>query len=251
MKRGVTVQNSVFMQNTRDVPINTVCIPSIKEVVCRWGAKCFHNIHYADCYFPFEHFNGRFEGCQPIPDGACLQGMPSISNFFVVFKGLSPDNRCCRICINYTITAILVNASGIPIGLITPQTTDPPVQVPIFDVPNVLCFGPIINHGVFTILPPRVYSATITKINGVNTAVFRVEKEFGCFESRQAIVCQLECSPDEPACTPPMPTPPTSPGCPTFTTPTVCFEFCVDDERTSPGNCDQCPPPQVFTDPEM
>ncbi|MHB8156209.1 MAG: hypothetical protein ACYDEQ_02240 [Desulfocucumaceae bacterium] len=238
------MENNVLVQNRQPLP-GTVCIPSIKEVVCRWGAKCFHDIHYSTTYIPF-----GVAIPATIPPGACLQGLPTITNFIIVLDPLVV-NGCCRVLVTYTIVAILVDANGLPIGVITKVVTALPLQIPIFDVPNVLCFGPVINHEPFVILFPRVYSATITTVNGVLTAVFRVEKEFGCFESRNAIVCQLECSPDEPSCTPPMPTPPTSPGCPTFTTPTVCFEFCVDDELFSPYNCDQCPPPQVFTDPAI
>ncbi|MFZ5595883.1 MAG: hypothetical protein ACOY31_02575 [Bacillota bacterium] len=238
------MNNNVLVQNSRQEPA-TVCIPSIKEVVCRWGAKCFHDIHYSTTYIPFGSTVPT-----PIPAGACLQGLPTITNFSIT---LDPTviNGCCRVLVSYTIVAILIDTAGLPIGVITKVIINLPLQIPIFDVPNVMCFGDVINREPFVILFPRVYSATITTVNGVLTAVFRVEKEFGCFESRNAIVCQLECSPEDPSCTPPMPTPPTSPGCPTFTTPTVCFEFCLDDELYSPYNCNQCPPPQVTTDPEI
>lgn len=235
----------VLVQKRPHMGVETVCIPSIKEVVCRWGSKCFHDIVYCATFLPFGEITPI-----PIPAGACLQGLPTITNFTIV---LDPTvvNGCCRVIVGYTIIAIVVDASGLPIGVISKVIANLGLQIPIFGVPNVVCFGPIINREPFVLLSPRVYSATIQLIDGVLAAVFRVEKEFGCFESRNAIVCQLECDPDEPACTPPMATPPTSPGCPTFTTPTVCFEFCVDDEISSPYNCDQCPPPQVFEDPDI
>lgn len=239
------MHKDVFVKNNRQVDVETICIPSIKEVICRWGAKCFHDIHYSTTFTPFGSTTPV-----PIPPGACLQGLPTITNFSIVLDP-TVTNGCCRVLVSYTIIAIVVDANGLPIGVITKVVSNLPLQIPIFDVPNVLCFGPLINREPFVILFPRVYSATITTVDSVLTAVFRVEKEFGCFESRKAIVCQLECSPEEPACTPPMATPPTSPGCPTFTTPTVCFEFCLDDELSSPYNCDQCPPPQVFEDPEI
>jgi len=223
--------------------VDTICIPAIKEVVCRWGAKCFHNIHYADCFTPFGQ-----SSCVPIPNGACLQGLPTITNFFLEFLGQTTGD-CCRVRVTYTIVAIVIDfATGTPIGVIQ-EDVEVFLQIPTFPVPGPLCFGPIITEDAFVITFPRVYSATIACVNGINQAIFRVEKEFGCFKSQRAIICQLDCAPDEPACTPPSPTPPTSPFCPEFTTPTVCFEFCVDDELFSPYNCDQCPPPQVFTDP--
>lgn len=226
-------------------PVSTICIPAIKEVVCRWGAKCFHDIHFANTFIPFGQTSP-----QPIPNGACLQGLPTITNFELDFLGQT-EGDCCRVRVRYTIVAIVVDfATGTPIGVIQ-ESVEVFLQIPTFPVPGPLCFGPIINEDAFVIQAPRVYSATITTINGVNTAVFRVEKILGCFKSQNAIICELDCAPDEPSCTPPFPTPPTSPFCPEFTTPTVCFEFCVDVEGTSPYNCDQCPPPQVFQDPDI
>lgn len=240
MEREVIVTG----ENSRHFPVSTICIPAIKEVVCRWGAKCFHDIHFSETFTPFGG------SPQPIPNGACLQGLPVITNFDLKFD--RQVDTCCRVLVSYTIVAIVIDfATGTPIGVIQENVVNLPLQIPTFPVPGPLCFGPVIHEDAFVIQFPRVFSATITTINGVNTAVFRVEKIFGCFKSQLAIICQLDCAPDEPACTPPMPTPPTSPFCPEFTTPTVCFEFCVDVEGTSPYNCDQCPPPQTITEPTI
>lgn len=234
------MDKNVLVQNRQPLP-GTVCIPSVKEVVCRWGAKCFHDIHYADTYLPFGS-----DTEVPIPPGACLQELPIVTSITTTPPVLT--DGCVATTVGIGILAILVDANGLPIGIINKGALVN-LQIPIHDVPNVLCFGPVIKNQFLPVRRPRVYSATITTVQGKLRAVFRVEKEILYFESRHAIVCQLECAPDEPSCTPPMPTPPTSPGCPTFTTPTVCFEFCVDDELTSPYNCDQCPPPQVIADP--
>ena len=242
------MENEVLVTGveSRKFPIvDTICIPAIKEVVCRWGQKCFHDISFADTFIPFG------STCtQPIPNGACLQGLPTITNFVLDFLG-QVEGDCCRTRLRYTLVAVVIDfTTGTPIGVIQ-DNVEVFLQIPTFPVPGPLCFGPIIREDAFVIQFPRVYSATITTINGVNTAVFRTEKILGCFKSQNAIICQLDCAPDEPACTPPFPTPPTSPFCPEFTTPTVCFEFCVDVEGTSPYNCDQCPPPQVLTDPTI
>lgn len=235
------MDKDIILENLKKPEPSTICIPSIKEVVCRWGSKCFHNIHYATTYLPFGSSTPV-----AIPPGACLQGLPTITNFSIVLAGMV--SNCCRVNVSYTIVAILIDVTGMPLGVINKVVTNLPLQIPIFQQPSVRCFGPIINNEPFVITAPVVFNATITTVNGVLTAVFQVEKEFGCFESRNAIVCQLECDPEaNPECTPPTPTgsPTVSPGCPTFTTPTVCFEFCVDDEIFSPNNCNQCPPPQV------
>lgn len=232
--------DNVLIQNRQPLP-GTICVPAVKEIVCRWGSKCFHNIHYAETYTPFGGAPGAV-----IPPGACLAPNPTITGAAV--SPPTTTNGCCAVTVTYTIVAILNNAAGLPIGVIT-EPASVPVNIPIFDVPNARCFGTtVLNTAAYFERPPIIYSATVTTVQGVLRAVFRVEKQITCFESRLGIICELDCSTEEAACTPPMP-PPVSPGCPTFTSPTVCFEFCVDDELTSPYNCNTCPPPQVTADP--
>ncbi|WP_227763823.1 hypothetical protein [Zhaonella formicivorans] len=230
-------------------PIELECRPVLKDVICAFGEKCFHNIHYI-C----ETINGE---C--IPSDACP--FNAIVNNLQIHT-VSRTNGCVRITGTYDIFVWFRFNGQRMIGQAERLCVPFNVQVPIFAV-NDGCKTLVCEDG--EILGTQV-CALNTRLDIIEAVVERdvdhhhhhspievcpdcefrlkivVEKIFQAFEHGPQVLCIPVCPPE--AC----PTPTEGPiggECPPLTRPTKCPDFCRQDEVFNPDNCDQCPPPQV------
>lgn len=207
------------------------CVPLVKEVVCRWGATCFHEVHFASRFIPYSRdfrpgsqggaARGPNPGPVPIPRGACLKGLPCFSGLSITSGGFAGD--CCQVRVSYSIRAVVgAPDTGGDMGEIS-ESISLTLLVPSYPVPGPVCLnGGTVRSGARAFRSPGIYRAAVAEINGESTAVFGVELMLGCFGSGEAIVCRADTRPFD-SCAVPRPTPPTSSISPGFVAPTACL----------------------------
>ncbi|WP_227763827.1 hypothetical protein [Zhaonella formicivorans] len=233
----------------RGRPTTLECQPVFKDVICRFGEKCFHNIHYL-CTT-----RDTASGC--IPGDACpFEAL--VTNLRI--DSVERANGCVRICGRYDITVFFRFDGQRRIGQAERDNVDFCVQVPLSNV-NDGCVEIVCEDG-------RKFETEVcafnTRLEVVEATVepdpdaenichncptrlrVVVEKIFRAFEHGPQVLCIPVCPPE--ACAPPPPGT-ISPACPPFVKPTECPSFCVDDEVFFPDNCDVCPPPQTTVRP--
>lgn len=232
-------------------PVDFECRPVLKDVICSFGEKCFHNIHYI-C---------RTTNGDCIPSDACP--FNAIVNNLEI-NSVARANGCVRITGTYDLFVWFRFNGQRLIGQAERFNVPFAVQVPIFAVDNG-CREIVCEDG--GILGTQV-CALNTRLEIVEAVVERddfdddhhhchdenvcpgcsvrlkvvVEKIFQAFEHGPQIVCLPVCPPE--LCPPPTQGP-IGGECPPFMRPTECPDFCEQDEVFNEDNCDQCPPPQV------
>lgn len=224
--------------------IELECRPVLKDVICRFGEKCFHNIHYV---------------CIPedIPEEDVCPFDANVSNLRI--NTVERAGNCVRISGLYDICVFFRYDEGRRIGTACREDVAFTVQVPVQPV-NGGCYDIYCESGLLE----REVCAYNTRLEVVEATVepdgegdedfceerdFRirvvVEKIFRAFEHGCQVICIPACPQD--VCVPPPTT--EAPFCPPFVRPTECPSFCESDEIFYPDNCDQCPPPQVTVAP--
>ncbi|MDS1030327.1 hypothetical protein RDV78_07500 [Bacillota bacterium LX-D] len=228
------------MSYRQNQPIELECRPELREVVCRFGEKCFHDTHYI-C----KDSAGNCLPADACPFDAVVSGLTITS--------VTPSDSCAQITGTYDIDVFFRFDNQRRVGVATRKDAAFTVQVPLGDVNE--CFDIFCEDGPL----PRRVCVFNTRLEVIEAALepddidanicprcefrFRVvvEKIFRAFEHALQVVCAPVCSID--VC---QPAPTTeSPFCPPFTNPTECPSFCEEDEVFNPDNCNTCPPPQV------
>ena len=230
-------------------PIELECSPVLKDVVCRFGEKCFHDVHYLCTFAP----TTSALRCPPcIPEDACVFDA-LVTNLEIT--SVERAGNCARVCGNYDLFVFFRYDEQRMVGQSVRNDVPFCVQVPMIPLDGIC--NPIFCEGG-TQFPTEV-CAFNTRLEVVEAAAepddrdanvcegcstrirVVVEKVFRAFEHGRKVLCIPVCPPE--VC---IPVPTTvSPFCPPFTRPTECPSFCVDDEFFTPENCDTCPPPQV------
>lgn len=229
---------------------SVLCRPVLKDVICRFGEKCFHNIHYL-CNTPDTEDN-----C--IPNDACpFEALVSD----LKIDSVQRNGGCVRIEGRYDITVFFRFNGQQRIGKAFRKDVEFVVQVPLQNV-NGGCIEIVCEDGKRLETEVCAFNTRLEIIEAIvepdghkrddicpkcDTRLrVVVEKIFQAFEHGLQVLCIPVCPPEE--CAPP-PTPTVSPFCPPLIRPTECPSFCTDDEVFFPDNCDQCPPPQGTVSP--
>jgi len=233
----------------RQEPIELECRPVLQDVICRFGEKCFHDVHYLCNFTPA---GTTTPVC--IPEDACVIDA-TIANLAIT--SVERSNGCARVCGNYDLNVFFRYDNQRLIGQAV--RTDVPfcVQVPLAAVSGgcqeITCEGGNSLETEVCAFNTRlevVEAVAEQDNNGANicegcTTRIRVvvEKVFRAFEHGTQVVCLPVCPPE--ACEH-VPTT-LSPLCSPFSRPTECPSFCQDDEFFYPDWCDRCPPlPCIF-----
>jgi len=236
------------MSLSRQEPIELECRPVLKDVICRFGEKCFHDVHYLCRFTPA----GSTTTPVCIPDDACVFDA-IVTNLDIT--SVSRSNGCVRVCGNYDLFVFFRYDDQRLVGQAVRNNVPFCVQVPLTSVnggcQEIVCEGGKRFETKVCAFNTRleVVEAVAEQDNidanvceGCNTRIrVVVEKVFRAFEHGKQVLCIPVCPPE--ACVP-VPTT-VSPFCPPFTRPTECPSFCEDDEFFTPANCDTCPPPQI------
>lgn len=228
-------------------PIELECRPVLKDVICRFGEKCFHDVHYL-CNF--SSTTASTQRC--IPEDACPFDA-IVSNLDITL--VERANGCVRVCGNYDLFVFFRFDNQRMVGQAVRNNVPFCVQVPVSEV-NGGCVDIVCEGGTTLTREVCAFNTRLEVVEavvetdgidadiceGCNTRIrVVVEKVFRAFEHGQQVLCIPVCPPE--AC---VPVPTTSgPFCPPFTRPTECPTFCEDDEFFTPDNCDTCPPPQI------
>lgn len=241
-------KGGVSLSDFRQEPIELICRPVLKDVICRFGEKCFHNIHYlceADV-------NGR----ECIPADACP--FNAIVNNLRINR-VERAGSCVRVEGRYDLVVLFTFDDQRRVGTARREDVEFVVQVPLQPIDggcqDIVCENDTFQREVCAFNTRLEIVEATVEPDGSETGNicpgcdFRirvvVEKIFRAFEHGTQVLCIPVCPPE--AC---VPVPTTeAPFCPPFTRPTACPSFCVDDEVFSPNNCNQCPPPQVTVPP--
>jgi hypothetical protein len=237
------------LSNLRQEPIELICRPVLKDVICRFGEKCFHNIHYL-C-------EADTNGLDCIPPDACPFDA-TVSNLRI--DHVERAGNCVRIRGRYDIAVFFRFDEQRRVGSASRNDVEFAVQVPLQNVnggcQDIVCeCGRPLEREVCAFNTRLEVIEAVVEPDGTGTGNvcpgcdFRirvvVEKVFRAFEHGKQVLCLPVCPPE--ACVPPPTT--EAPFCPPFTRTTECPSFCTDDEVFFPDNCDQCPPPQGTVSP--
>ncbi|HHU33320.1 MAG: hypothetical protein ACOX1Y_03145 [Zhaonellaceae bacterium] len=232
----------------RQEPIELECRPVLKDVICRFGEKCFHDVHYL-CSFSQPDGSCSKEAC--IPEDACVFDA-IVTNLDIT--SVERSNGCARVCGNYDLFVFFRFDEQRQVGQAVRNNVPFCVQVPMSSVNDgcqeIVCEGgkrfetKVCAFNTRLEVVEAVAEQDNTDANicpGCGTRIrVTVEKVFRAFEHGKQVLCIPVCPPE--VCVP-VPTT-VSPFCPPFTRPTECPSFCQDDEFFFPDFCDQCPPPQ-------
>ncbi|MDS1029703.1 hypothetical protein RDV78_04175 [Bacillota bacterium LX-D] len=222
--------------------IDFECRPVLKDVLCAFGEKCFHNTHYI---------------CETM-EGDCLPSDACPFNALVnnlIILSITPTNGCVKITGTYDIFVWYRFNNQRMIGQVQRLGVPFNVQVPIFEIEGGC--NPIICEDGNTL--GTQICAVNTRLEVVEAVLESdarkdhqeacpgcpsrlrvvIEKVFQAFEHGPQVVCLPVCAPGN--C--PAPTAGPVGPCPPFVGPTKCSYPCREDEVFKPDNCDQCPPP--------
>jgi hypothetical protein len=235
----------------RQEPIELECRPVIKDVLCRFGEKCFHDVHYLCTFSTAPGFRHVPTAPICIPDDACVFDAVVTD---LEITSVERSNGCARVCGKYDLSVFFRFNEQRQVGQAVRNNVPFCVQVPMSQV-NDGCAKIFCESGsqfetevcafntrlevVEAIVEADNIDANICEGCGSRIRVV-VEKVFRAFEHGKQVLCVPVCPPE--VCVP-VPTT-VSPFCPPFTRPTECPSFCQDDEFFFPDFCDQCPPPQ-------
>ena len=209
------------------------CKPVIMDAVCSSGSKCFRETSYL---FTDEVGN-------PIPGDACiLNCRVSGLNIFDSER----TNGCFRLVGKYLVRVIFENPTTGDIGVVEKKVKFT-VQIPAREIDGgcVLCGDQTTE---ICIIPTKFHclEACLEFEDGVPRIRVVVEKEFFAAETGRSIVCIPACPTEACIDIPDIIAGVECPAC--FEDDPLCDDWCAEDEEDTPGNCDQCPPPQVNDD---
>jgi len=224
-------------------PIEFECRPVLKDVICAFGEKCFHNTHYI-C----ENNSGDCLPSDACPFNALVNNLQ--------IHSVCRASGCVRITGTYDIFVWYRYNGQRMVGEAQRLGVPFAVQVPIFAVGDG-CGTIVCEDGCALETQVCAQNTRLEVIEAVLEADKKVhgreacpgcgmrlkvvvEKVFQAFEHGPQVVCLPVCTPE--SCPPPTGGP-IGGECQPFVKPSTCPTFCVEDEVFSPDKCDECPPP--------
>lgn len=225
------------------------CTPLLLEKVCATGTKCYHDIHYL-----FESDTGL-----PIPADACplncvVNNLVIIGVDIPVPPGGFPPRRvgdCIIFTVQYRVRVFFeffdAATNSTEVGT-AEGTFERELAVPVEDINGgcITCNPQEIDICIRRLNLDCIRALVVPRPAGFPGTFppfaleITVEKEFFALESGRSIVCVpacvLECIE--------LPFPVLPGECVPFERPGRCPSFCQESDL-EPGNCAQCPPPQI------
>jgi hypothetical protein len=123
----------------RQEPIELECRPVLKDVICRFGEKCFHDVHYL-CSFSQPDGSCSKEAC--IPEDACVFDA-IVTNLDIT--SVERSNGCARVCGNYDLFVFFRFDEQRQVGQAVRNNVPFCVQVPMSSVNDgcqeIVCGG--------------------------------------------------------------------------------------------------------------